>query len=96
MLTNLDSQESKKICCIGAGYVGGPTMTMIAYKCPNLEINVVDIDKKRIEAWNSENLNDLPITTWLSEIIKKVRGKNLVFSTKLKEAITSADIIFYL
>tara|TARA_B100001248_G_scaffold251099_1_gene225845 strand:- start:179 stop:1609 length:1431 start_codon:yes stop_codon:yes gene_type:complete len=95
MSVNSNHQENKKICCIGAGYVGGPSMTMIAYKCPNLTIEVVDIDEKRIEAWNSENLSNLPVyEPGLSDIIKKVRHKNLFFSTNVKEAIASADIIF--
>ena len=49
------------ICCIGAGYVGGPTMAVIADKCPNININVVDIDEERIKKWNDKNLNNLPI-----------------------------------
>ena len=95
MPSNSKVKVIKNICCIGAGYVGGPTMTMIAYKCPNLQIKVVDIDEKRIEAWNSVNLGDLPIyEPGLSEIIEKVRNKNLFFSTNVSEAIASADVIF--
>ena len=85
----------KKICCIGAGYVGGPTMSVIADKCPNIQINVVDINKKRIDLWNSEDLNNLPIyEPGLDEIIKKCRNKNLHFSTNLEKNIASADLIF--
>ena len=85
----------KNICCIGAGYVGGPTMTMMASKCPDLIFNVVDINKDRIALWNSENLSNLPIfEPGLQELIAKTRNKNLFFSTKIKEAIESADIIF--
>ena len=51
----------KNICCIGAGYVGGPTMSVIADKCPHIKVNVVDVNQKRIDLWNSENLNSLPI-----------------------------------
>ena len=51
----------KRICCIGAGYVGGPTMSVIASKCPNIIVNVVDINKKRIDLWNSDDLKKLPI-----------------------------------
>ena len=51
----------KKICCIGAGYVGGPTMSVIADKCPNISVNVVDINTERIKAWNSSDLEKLPI-----------------------------------
>ena len=85
----------KNICCIGAGYVGGPTMSVIADKCPNLNINVVDKNPKRIELWNSKNLKSLPIyEPGLDKIISRCRGKNLTFSTKIKEKISSADIIF--
>ncbi len=82
----------KKILCIGAGYVGGPTMAVIAEKCPEYRIDVVDIDKKRIERWNSD---DLPIyEPGLLEVVEKVRGKNLFFSTHVAEGIENADIIF--
>ena len=85
----------KKICCIGAGYVGGPTMTMMASKCHDLIFNVVDINEKRITAWNNEDLSKLPIfEPGLEELIAKTRDKNLFFSSNLKEAIESADIIF--
>ena len=53
--------EIKNICCIGAGYVGGPTMSVIADKCPHLHLHVVDINEQRIKAWNSKNLEELPI-----------------------------------
>jgi len=83
------------ICCIGAGYVGGPTMTMMASKCPDLIFNVVDINEKRIALWNNEDLSKLPVfEPGLQELIVKTRNKNLFFSTNLKEAIKSADIIF--
>ena len=68
----------KNICCIGAGYVGGPTMAVIALKCPEIKVNIVDINEQRIKAWNDENLNNLPIyEPGLSEIISKTRGRNL-------------------
>ena len=68
-----------KICCIGAGYVGGPTMAMIAHKCPDIQVAVVDINNERIDAWNSENL---PVyEPGLEEIVSDARGKNLFFST---------------
>ena len=67
--------EIKNICCIGAGFVGGPTMSVIADKCPNLNINVVDKNSKRIELWNSSNLDLLPIyETGLDKIIERCRG----------------------
>tara|TARA_Y100000589_G_scaffold312518_1_gene332948 strand:+ start:539 stop:1975 length:1437 start_codon:yes stop_codon:yes gene_type:complete len=89
------SKIIKNICCIGAGYVGGPTMSVIADKCPNILVNVVDVDKKRIELWNSLDLDKLPIyEPGLKEIIKKRRGKNLHFSSKVKEKISEADMVF--
>ena len=85
----------KKICCIGAGYVGGPTMSVIADKCPNLNINVVDKNSERIKLWNSSNLEKLPIyEPGLDKIIGRCRGKNLTFSTKIQEKISNADMIF--
>jgi len=81
-----------KICCIGAGYVGGPTMAMIAEKCPDIQVTVVDINEKRIASWNS---NELPIyEPGLKEIVQRVRNKNLFFSTNVEEAIKESEIIF--
>ena len=69
-----------KICCIGAGYVGGPTMAVFASKCPNIKITVVDINQKRIDDWNNANLSKLPIfEPGLKEIIEQYRNKNLFF-----------------
>ncbi|MBO8221453.1 nucleotide sugar dehydrogenase [Prochlorococcus marinus] len=85
----------KNICCIGAGYVGGPTMSVIAFNCPELRVDVVDINKERIEAWNSEDFSKLPIfEPGLEDIIKKCRGVNLFFSNNVEESISKADIIF--
>ena len=85
----------KNICCIGAGYVGGPTMAVTAKNCPDLMINVVDISSERIKAWNSTDLSKLPVfEPGLKEIIKECRGKNLFFSTEVENNITKADIIF--
>jgi len=82
----------KKICCIGAGYVGGPTMAMIAAKCPDIEVKVVDINAERIAAWNSD---ELPVyEPGLDEIVQSARGKNLFFSTDVDAAIIEADVIF--
>ena len=75
------SFKIKKICCLGAGYVGGPTMAVIADKCPDLIVNVVDLDERKIACWNSEDLNELPIfEPGLESIIKRCRNKNLFFS----------------
>jgi len=85
----------KKICCIGAGYVGGPTMAVMSFKCPEVLINVVDVNQERIDAWNSEDLSKLPIyEPGLKEIVGKTRDKNLFFSTRIKESIENADMIF--
>ena len=80
-----------KICCIGAGYVGGPTMAMIAHKCPQYKVTVVDIDPERIAQWNSD---DLPIyEPGLEEIVKAARGRNLFFSIEVEEGIRECEII---
>lgn len=87
--------EIKKICCIGAGYVGGPTMSVIANKCPEIEVTVVDINDKRIAAWNDEDLDKLPVyEPGLKEIVAASRHKNLFFSTEVDKAIDAADMIF--
>jgi UDPglucose 6-dehydrogenase len=85
----------KNICCIGAGYVGGPTMAVIAQKCPEIKVHVVDINESRVAAWNDPNVEHIPIyEPGLSEIVLETRDKNLFFSTKVDEAIDEADIIF--
>jgi UDPglucose 6-dehydrogenase len=85
----------KNICCIGAGYVGGPTMSVIAQKCPEISVNVVDLNTERIAAWNDSDVNNIPIyEPGLSEVVAKARGRNLFFSTKVDEAIAAADMIF--
>ena len=82
----------KQILCIGAGYVGGPTMAMIAVKCPRYKVSVVDINSARIAAWNSDAL---PIyEPGLDALVKKTRGRNLFFSTVIEQEIQAADIIF--
>ncbi|MDC6405695.1 MULTISPECIES: nucleotide sugar dehydrogenase [Maribacter] len=84
-----------KICCIGAGYVGGPTMSVIANKCPEIQVTVVDINKARIAQWNTDNLDNLPIyEPGLKEIVGESRGKNLFFSTDVDKAIDEAQMIF--
>lgn len=83
------------ICCIGAGYVGGPTMAVIAQKCPDIRVTVVDINKERISAWNDENLNNLPIyEPGLKEVVAEARGRNLFFSTEVDKAIDEAEMVF--
>ena len=84
-----------KICCIGAGYVGGPTMAVFANHCPDIKFKVVDIDKERINSWNDSDLKKLPIfEPGLDEIIEKRRGQNLFFSTEVEKSIAEADMIF--
>ena len=82
------------ICCIGAGYVGGPTMAVIALKCPDIKVTVVDLNADRIAAWNG-SLDDLPIyEPGLAEVVQEARGKNLFFSTDIDKAIDEAQMIF--
>lgn len=81
-----------KICCLGAGYVGGPTMAMIAAKCPDIEVTVCDLNESRIAAWNSDVL---PVyEPGLDDIVRSSRGRNLFFSTAVADSIRKADIIF--
>ena len=81
-----------KICCIGAGYVGGPTMAMIALKAPDIRVTVVDLNERRIAAWNSDVL---PVyEPGLDEVVREARGRNLFFSTDVRGAIDAADIVF--
>ncbi len=83
------------ICCIGAGYVGGPTMSIIAQKNPHIIVNVVDMNHDKIKAWNSTNLNNLPVyEPGLSSIVEKARNRNLFFSTDVNKHIKQADMIF--
>ncbi|MDF1755585.1 MAG: nucleotide sugar dehydrogenase, partial [Verrucomicrobiales bacterium] len=83
------------ITCIGAGYVGGPTMAMIANRCPDIKVSVVDINEARIAAWNDPDLSKLPVfEPGLDEIVGEARGRNLFFSTDVDAAILEADMIF--
>jgi UDPglucose 6-dehydrogenase len=87
--------KTKNICCLGAGYVGGPTMSVIALKCPEIKVTVVDLNEARIAAWNDEDLDNLPVyEPGLAEVVAEARGKNLFFSTDVDTAIDSADMIF--
>jgi len=84
-----------KICCIGAGYVGGPTMAIIAQKCPQIQVTVVDLNHERIAAWNDADVNNIPIyEPGLSDIVKEARGRNLFFSTEVDQAIDEAQMVF--
>lgn len=85
----------KNICCIGAGYVGGPTMAVMALKCPEINITVVDMNKARIDAWNDDDLSKLPVfEPGLADVVKEARNRNLFFSTDVNSAIDKADMIF--
>jgi UDPglucose 6-dehydrogenase len=85
----------KNIACIGAGYVGGPTMSVIAQKNPDINVTVVDLNAARIAAWNSDDLSQLPVyEPGLDEVVKEARGRNLFFSTDVDKAIEEADMIF--
>ncbi|WP_269623266.1 nucleotide sugar dehydrogenase [Prochlorococcus marinus] len=87
--------QIKNICCIGAGYVGGPTMAVIAQKCPHIQVNVVDINRERIRNWNEKDLERLPIyEPGLKKIIEECRGENLHFSNEVEKNIETADMIF--
>jgi UDPglucose 6-dehydrogenase len=84
-----------KICCIGAGYVGGPTMAVIAQKCPHIQVTVVDLNEQRIKDWNDPNTDKIPIyEPGLSEIVAEARGRNLFFSTDVDKAIDDAQVVF--
>ena len=85
----------KNICCIGAGYVGGPTMSIIAQKCPGIKVTVVDLNEQRIAAWNDADVHNIPIyEPGLSEVVAEARGRNLFFSTEVDKAIDEAEMIF--
>ena len=87
--------EITKICCIGAGYVGGPTMAIIAQKCPHIKVTVVDLNAERIAAWNDPNPENIPIyEPGLGAIVAEARGRNLFFSTDVETAIDEAQLIF--
>ncbi len=95
IIKNEANLKIKNICCIGAGYVGGPTMAVIADMCPFLNIFVVDTNRERVDLWNSSDMKKLPIyEPGLDEIIIKVRNKNLFFSCDVNENIRNADMIF--
>lgn len=88
-------REIKKIACVGAGYVGGPTMSVIAQKNPGITVTVVDLNQARIAAWNDDDLDNLPIyEPGLDAVIGEARGRNLFFSTDVDKAIEEADMIF--
>ena len=85
----------QRICCIGAGYVGGPTMAVIADRCPQIQVQVVDINQARIDAWNDADLSKLPVyEPGLDRVVERARGRNLHFSTDVATSIAAADMVF--
>lgn len=85
----------RSICCIGAGYVGGPTMAVLADRCPEIQVHVVDLNEARIAAWNDVDLNRLPVyEPGLDAVVGRARGRNLQFSSDVDPAIASADMVF--
>src|SRR5690606_2598636 len=83
------------ICCIGAGYVGGPTMAVIAKQCPHIKVTVVDLNEARIAAWNDPDVNNIPVyEPGLSDVVAEARGRNLFFSTDVDAAIDAAEMVF--
>jgi UDPglucose 6-dehydrogenase len=85
----------RSICCIGAGYVGGPTMAVIADRCPGIQVTVVDLNAERIAAWNDPDLSQLPVyEPGLDALVGRARGRNLHFSTAVEAAIAGADMVF--
>ena len=86
--------QIKNICCIGAGYVGGPTMAVIALKCPHISVTVVDANPDKIKAWNGP-LDSLPVyEPGLAEVVKQARGRNLFFSEDIPVNIEKSEMIF--
>ena len=95
MENNSKIKQIKNICCIGAGYVGGPSMAVIADRCPNIRVEVVDIDKDRIKQWNDKNIKNLPIyEPGLAEIVKRCRGVNLHFSNLVNTEFCKGDSLW--
>ena len=85
----------QRICCIGAGYVGGPTMAVIADRCTQVQVQVVDINQARIDAWNDADLSKLPVyEPGLDRVVERARGRNLHFSTDVAASIAAADMVF--
>jgi len=83
------------ICCIGAGYVGGPTMAVIAKQCPHVKVTVVDLNSARIAAWNDPDTDNIPVyEPGLGDVVAEARGRNLFFSTDVDKAIDEAQMIF--
>ena len=88
--------DVRSICCIGAGYVGGPTMAVIADRCPDMHVSVVDINEQRIASWNESDLSNLPVyEPGLDAVVARARGRNLFFSSCVDQAIAAADMVYF-
>ena len=95
MTVSATTASVRRICCIGAGYVGGPTMAVIADRCPQIEVTVVDLNAQRIAAWNDDDLSRLPVyEPGLDAVVGRARGRNLMFTTAVNAAIAAADMVF--
>ena len=95
MTVSTTTASVRRICCIGAGYVGGPTMAVIADRCPQIEVTVVDLNAQRIAAWNDDDLSRLPVyEPGLDAVVGRARGRNLTFTTAVNAAIAVADMVF--
>lgn len=93
--SGVGSTGIERVCCIGAGYVGGPTMAVIADRCPDVQVTVVDLNAERIDAWNHPDLARLPVyEPGLDAVVGRARGRNLHFSTGVEAAIAAADMVF--
>jgi UDPglucose 6-dehydrogenase len=85
----------RHIFCIGAGYVGGPTMAVMADRCPGVQVTVVDLNAERIAAWNDPDLAQLPMfEPGLDAVVGRARGRNLHFFTAVKKTIAAVDVVF--
>jgi UDPglucose 6-dehydrogenase len=94
-MTSTIPSTIRSICCIGAGYVGGPTMAVIADRCPGIQVTVVDLNQARIAAWNDPDLSKLPVyEPGLDAVVGRCRGRNLYFTTAVEPAIAAADMVF--
>jgi len=94
-MTSTMPSTIRSICCIGAGYVGGPTMAVIADRCPEIQVTVVDLNQARIAAWNDPDLAQLPVyEPGLDTVVGRCRGRNLHFTTAVETAIAAADMVF--
>ena len=88
-------EKVTSICCIGAGYVGGPTCSVIAQQCPEIKVTIVDVNPQRIAQWNSVDLSQLPVfEPGLVDIVRECRGRNLFFTTDIDGSIEEAQIVF--